>query len=363
MTKKFTIDRIQIHWGRMPVSLTFSYGKVSQFEFSIVRLFAGGCEGLGEVLIHPNGFLLEFLSTLPGGDVRCLDSLLPETKTDDERILCEAVSIALYDLVGRISGLSLHALLGGAKNLRVPLMPCIFPNNADEAVSKSAHYFEQGCKFLKTKLVGNFEEDLARVKAIRSVAPEGVVLQGDANEGYATIDEARRAVRELGASGLDVFEDPLKGGVEDYRKLRESSSGAMIMVDVLARRTEDLAAVLKHGAADVVGIHPDQAGSLSRVMQHVHLAQSFKIPVVIGGTGYTGVGTAAYQHLTAVATPGGHCGEAGGYIDHGMPGCMVRAPLKIENGFINIPNTPGIGVELDEDVLSEYEEGSREWTG
>ena len=102
--------------------------------------------------------------------------------------------------------------------------------------------------------------------------------------------------------------------------------------------------VLQKGSADIIGIHPDQPGSMSRVIQHVHLAESFGVPAVIGGTGYTGIGTAAYQHITAAATPGGRCGELGGVFDHGMPrslvmiaGCFHGSISTLPRGFTNAP--------------------------
>jgi len=360
---RYTIDRVRLHRGKMPVDVSFSYGEVGAFDFTIVRLFAGGVEGIGEVVIAANDFLFQFLSSLVGCDARGLDALLPRTENDEERILCEAVSIALYDLVGRVSGLPLYALLGGATDLSVPLMPCIFPRGPEGAAEKAENFFSQGYRYLKTKLVGDLDEDAARVEAIRSVAPVGVRLQGDANEGYKALADACRAVERLAAAGLDVFEDPLEGGVEDYRKLREAASGAKVMADKLSRRTDDLAAVLRAHAADVIGVHPDQPGSLGRALRHVRLAQSFGVPVVIGGTGYTGVGTAAYQHLAAVATPGGPCGELGGFFDHGMPRSLVKAPLPMKDGRVFVPDTPGMGVELDEDALAEFETDRMEWGG
>ena len=360
MNERYHIDRAAIQWGAVPVDLLFSYGRVESFPFLIVRLGSGGKEGIGEVLLHPNPFMEALLPSLLGRDARRLDALLPAVGEDVERILCEAVSIALYDLVGQCSGLPLHALLGGKQRDRVPLMPCIFPTNAEEAGTKAAAFFAAGYGALKMKLVGELAEDTARVEAVRTAAPEGAVLQGDANEGYKTIDTARTAIKQLGDAGLDIFEDPLKGGVSEYRQLL-GTGGAKVMVDALSRRTEDLIQVLRQEAADVVGIHPDQPGSLSRVMNHTRLAQAFNMPVVIGGTGYTGVGSAAYQHVTAVVSAEGPCGELGGAFDHGMPYGVVRQPLPMQNGFVTIPDTPGLGVSIDEDALSRLEQGRKEW--
>jgi L-alanine-DL-glutamate epimerase-like enolase superfamily enzyme len=354
-----TIDRVLVHWGEIPVRLTFSYGKVDTFPFIIVRLFSGKHEGIGEVVVPTKPFLFEFLQTLVGQDARKLDSLLPETDDDHDRILCEALSIALWDLMGHVAGLPLWALLGGAKSTKVPLMPCTFPNNPDEAKERAEFWFGQGYKYLKVKLIGDLEEDVARIKAVRSVAPVGAILQGDANCGYKTIETAREALKQTGDAGLDIFEDPLEGGPADYAKL--ANSGAKVMIDALSRRTSDLVECLKIGAAEVVGIHPDQPGSLTKVREHVMLARAFNVPVVMGGTGYTGVGTAAYQHLTAVLTPGGCSGELGGAFDHGMPRGTVKKPLPMADGFVTLPDEPGMGVEVDEDAIAEFGQGRQEW--
>ena len=360
MGKNHIIDRIVIQWGAVPVDLLFSYGRVEHFNFMIVRLSSGDREGIGEVLVHPNPFLEAYLPTLLGRDARQLDALLPATEEDIDRILCEAVSMALHDLVGQCSGLPLHALLGGKQRDRVPLMPCIFPTNAEEAGAKAAVFFAEGYGALKLKLVGNLAEDTARVAAVRAAAPDGAVLQGDANEGYKTIEDARTAIKQLGDAGLDIFEDPLAGGVSEYRQIL-GTGGAKVMVDALSRRTEDLVQVLRQDAADVVGIHPDQPGSLSRVLLHARLCQAFNMPLVIGGTGYVGVGSAAYQHITAVVAAEGPCGELGGAFDHGMPHGVVMQPLPMEDGCVTIPDTPGLGVSIDEDALSRLEQGRKAW--
>lgn len=358
-----TITHARIDWGKMPVKLLFSYGAVDAFDFQIVRLHAGDAEGLGEVLVPRHPFLDDVLAGLIGTDPRKLDALLPVGTEGLDRIACEAISIALYDLVGHLSGLPMHVLLGGAPTTRVPLMPCIFPQNADDAGRLAASWFDRGHCHLKTKLIGDFAEDLARVEAIHAVAPEGAVLQGDANEGYTTLKEAQAAVERFGRAGLDIFEDPLQGDASAYAELRRrcADDRARIMIDALARTTADLVGSLRAGAADMVGIHPDQPGTLSHALLHAHLARSMNVPVVIGGTGYTGIGTAAYQHLTAVATPGGPCGELGGAFDHGMPHHMASASLPMKDGYVVLPDTPGMGIQLDEEVLSAFATGHAEW--
>jgi len=51
------------------------------------------------------------------------------------------------------------------------------------------------------------------------------------------------------------------------------------MVDALARRTCDLVEVLRTGAAAAIGIHPDQSGSMTCVLQHMQMIQAFGVPL------------------------------------------------------------------------------------
>jgi len=360
MGSNIVIDGIMIHYGRMPVRLTFSYGKVESFPFIILRMRAGEVEGVGETLALPDAFLRRLCAALVDRDARSLDALLPLAQTAQERSICDGVSLALHDLVGKCSGLPLRTLLGGSAGDRVTLMPCIFPNTPDEAAERAGYFYAQGYRYLKTKLTGELADDIAKVTAIRTVAPPGAVLQGDANQGYKTLPEAREAIERLGAAGLDIFEDPLEGGVADYRQLK-GTPGAKVMIDMLARRTCDLAAALKADACDMVNIHPVQPGGLRKVLQHAQLVQSFGVPVIIGGTGYTAVGSAAYQQLSAAAVPAAPCGELGGFFDHGMPRSLVKQSLPMHDGAVTLGDAPGSGVELDEEALAEFAEGREEW--
>jgi len=62
-----------------------------------------------------------------------------------------------------------------------------------------------------------------------------------------------------------------------------------------------------------------------------------------------------------VVTPGGPCGELGGFFDHGMPRSLVEAPLPMRDGVVCLPGSPGLGVAVNWEAVSEFEEDHREW--
>jgi len=75
------------------------------------------------------------------------------------------------------------------------------------------------------------------------------------------------------------------------------------------------------------------------------------IPTMVGGTGFFGIGTAAYHHVASVIGLSMPCGELGGSVDHGFEAQLVKRSLPIAGGSVEIPDTPGIGVDVDEQSL------------
>lgn len=361
------IERIKLVNVQVPVRLLFSYGKIAQFNLVIVKITANGVEGLGEGLIFPDekweSWLESWAEKLINNDLACLDNLLPAWSDHNQRSICEAFSIALHDAASKIAGLPFCCFIGGKRRQQIPLMACMFPLNPDEAKELATEYNKKGSKALKVKLVGDFNEDLNRIKAIRKVVPESTLLQGDANEGYKTIADAEKAVRAFGAEGLNIFEDPLEGNAQCYSQLRQklAGKGASIMVDVLTREITDLVQVLKNNAADILNFHASEMGSITSLLRHIHLAESFRVPFFVGGTGFAAAGSAAYQHIAAAVSTELPAGELGGYIDHGMPKPLVSNPLVKNLAFVEIPDTPGLGVSLDEDAIKEFEVKTIVW--
>jgi D-galactarolactone cycloisomerase len=362
-----TIDKIALVHVQVPVRLLFSYGQMTRFNLIIVKITANGVEGLGEGLIHPDEkwelWLNSWSKKLINSNLCYLDNLLPVWSSHNQRSICEAFSMALHDVASKIAGFPFYYFIGGKRRQQVPLMACMFPQNPDEAKELASEYIRQGVKALKVKLIGNFVEDLSRIKAIRSIASEDVLLQGDANEGYKTINEAEKAVKAFGTEGLNIFEDPLKGDPEAYSQLRQKlqGQGASIMLDVLTRDMNDLVQVLRNNAADILNFHASEMGSITSLLKHIHLAESFGIPFFIGGTGFAAVGSAAYQHIAAAVSSEFPAGELGGYFDHGMPKQLIRESLIKKLPCAEIPDTPGIGVCLDDAAVKEFEVKTITW--
>jgi len=350
-----TISEIQILQCKIPTDLTFSYGHVDYFPVVVAKIFSGDKAGLGEAVAPLEDSIQQAAMQLIGRDATRLEALLPDAPTGTAFAGRECLAMALYDLVGKVYEIPCHALLGGARRSRIPGMPTIFAAAASEMAEHAVRFAEQGYSALKLKFVGDLEHDLACLKAVRERVGDDVALQADANLGYASGAAAEAAIGKFESFGLDIFEDPFKGTLYEYRELRNKVQ-LQIMVDEQARGMNRAAEVVHKRAADVINQHPSAQGSIADNVKINALAKAFGVPTAIGDTGYLGIGTAAYQCIAAVVDSTYPCGELGGHVTHGFPVGLVGGGYDIENGIIRISDAPGFAVQLNEDKLSRYVE-------
>lgn len=347
------IEKIELVWGDVPVSVRFSYGIPETFCFCFVLITSSGQTGIGETLCHPTESVMKLARGLIGRNVLDGDDLVETLFEDHECVEKEAFSIALHDLSSKIESQPMCEHLGPVSRKSVPLMPCLFPNEPADARLLAEKYVGLGYRHLKTKLLGKLEHDVEVVRLIRQVADDGIYLQGDANCGYKNLDAALEALPKLKEAGLDVIEDAVEVGVQELAMLRSDKHPAL-MADISARSMKDVLELCRAHAVDYINLHPCQQGTLSEAMARARVACEYGIKVVVGGTGFCGGGSAAFQHLAGVIGLDGPCGELGGPFDHGMPQGLMKKQLIVKNGHVQLSSEPGHGAEPDWERLEKY---------
>jgi L-alanine-DL-glutamate epimerase-like enolase superfamily enzyme len=294
---------------------------------------------------------------------------LPRELNWDLLVVREGLSIGLHDLVGRAHGLPVHALLGGARRRRIPGMPVIHVAPPDVMVRRSLKWVEAGYRYLKVKFRGSLDEDVRAVGAIRKAAGSGVGIVVDANDGYALVEDAARAMEALKPCGVDYFEDMLSASNESLAELRRRT-GCRIMVDRQAYWPH-VHEVIRAGAADVINHHPDNQGGLAAALQIDALALAAGLETAVGSAGMFGVQNAAFMQLAAVVGLTRPCEDIGilPYAEGPTRGeyamderpVAIRRSYPIERGVIEVPDAPGLGVELDPERLERFEIGRLEF--
>ncbi|WP_172299716.1 mandelate racemase/muconate lactonizing enzyme family protein [Pseudoruegeria sp. HB172150] len=263
------------------------------------------------------------------------------------------VDIALWDILGKVAGLPISTLLGGAGRTEVPCYAASV-NWVDEgeATEELQTYMERGFTRVKVKLAGPVPEAVKRVEAMRAVAGDGISLCVDCNWAFK-LDEAIRVGHALAANGYAWFEEPLKPEDEDgYETLSKRVDVPLAAGE--SNYTLDQAKRLVSSRTLSV-LQPDVArsGGISETRRMVEFARAHDVEYAahIGMSGI--ICETASVHLAA-AMPNAREMEC--ETDFGpfkteladlSPGCV-----RMKDGMLSVPAKPGLGLELDWDAVA-----------
>ncbi len=229
----------------------------------------------------------------------------------------------------------------------------------DALAEELLSYKEQGFQAFKIgwgefgRRSNTFDETI--VRAAREAIGADALLMVDAGGSDAFWDQgykwALRTAQMLANYQVAWFEEPLKpDAIEDYAALRRAAPLPISSCEVLTRRQSFLP-WLQEGAVDIVQPDVTKVGGLSESRRIGWLAQAYGIRLIPHGWN-TAVGLTADLHLAA-ALPDTNLIEyktGSPYIDE----IVVDNWTLDADGMLSIPKTPGLGLQLDIDVLMKY---------
>lgn len=275
-----------------------------------------------------------------------------------------AVDMALWDLAGQALGVPVHQLLGGAFRSRVQAYATGFYRISGQGEEKRlgeeavAHY-EAGFRCMKVKLGYGLADD-ARVMAeiARSLGSHAVTLMVDTNHAYG-VGDAIRLGRTLEPYNLRWYEEPVAPEhVGGYREVRdrvtmpiaggENEHGLYGFRDFLAA-----------GAVDIAQPDLGSVGGFTAAKHVIALSQAHGVqinPHVWGSA----VAQAASLQLIAAIPVAHHSVFAEEPIfeydrsSHPFRQHLVRNPVVQNDGWIDVPTRPGLGLDIDRAVLERY---------
>lgn len=276
-----------------------------------------------------------------------------------------AVDIALWDITGKATALPICDLLGGRARDRVAVYATGLYYTGGEMdgrlVAEAHGYVEAGFKGMKTKVGGlPIDEDIRRVAALRQAIGPDIRLMVDANQAFNAAS-AIRIGRRLAEHDLLWFEEPVSAGdIEGYLQVKAALPMAIAggetwrtrfeFTDFLARRAVDYA-------------QPDvgMTGGISELHHIAMMANAFGIQVAPHVWG-SPIMIAATLHVAATLPPSPPAREPQPFLQEPVmefdqtPSpireTLCGAPIAQHDGFVAVPDDPGLGVQVDEAALN-----------
>ncbi|HSO61944.1 MAG TPA: enolase C-terminal domain-like protein [Desulfobacterales bacterium] len=261
------------------------------------------------------------------------------------------VDLATYDLAAQAADLPIHALVGGARVDRIPVVGVVDIVPPPQAEEMALKIVANGHRVIKVKIGLDARQDLERVKAVRKAVGDGIRIRVDGNQGYdrATAMWVFSRMEEV---GLEWIEQPLPHwDLEGLRALCQRFD-TPVAVDESVHSPEDAAQVIRAGAADVVNVKVTKCGGIDRSQKIAAICSAAGVPCYLGGCLETHTGVAASAHFYA-ATPNivsaAEIRAESAYVDD-----VVAVPLTEEDGDLVLPKGPGLGVVVDEQKVALY---------
>ncbi|GGZ40101.1 D-galactarolactone cycloisomerase [Echinicola pacifica] len=274
-----------------------------------------------------------------------------------------AIDVALWDLKGKLLNQPVSVLLGGVKN------PIIEPyatglyftrvDNLSQTLAEEAlMYKSQGFRATKMKVGLGLEQDIKNVASVRKAIGPEMKLMIDANHAYS-YKEAIELARQVEQYSISWFEEPVSPeDYEGYRRMRDHTS-----IPIAGGECEYLKygfrRLLENESVDIVQPDICAAGGLTEAKKIATLAQAFNKDLVPHTWG-TWIAISAAIHFVA------NLDKNPGRMYNGRPMLeldrtenslrdeVTLHQVKLENGLIQVPNSPGLGVEVCMDSLEKY---------
>ncbi len=250
----------------------------------------------------------------------------------------------LWDLTGIKAGLPVHKLLGGFRN-RVPAYLTETAVSFDEALQSARTAKEQGYHGFKDHSILGVKANLDLARELRATVGDEMVLMHDPVQQY-TVDEAIHVGRELEKLGYLWIEEPLQeSDINGLKRVSDALDMHVLALESVQGAPYLAVPYLAAGAIDIVR----QTGiGITGQMKLANLAEMF------GATCHGG-----NPHVVAAVRNDDwweHAAWPATSPDRALVAAaseMIRATHRVEDGFMYVPQTPGLGREIDWNALKE----------
>ncbi|HEK85808.1 MAG TPA: dipeptide epimerase [Candidatus Aminicenantes bacterium] len=262
-----------------------------------------------------------------------------------------AYDMALYDLLGKSSGLPLYKLLGGYRsNFETDLTTGL--NTPEKMVESVKESLSLGYRQIKIKVGEDPDLDVKRVRMVREAIGPDIPLRIDANQGWS-VPQAIYALRQMEPYKVQYVEQPVLASDIFGMKTVKEQSPVPIMADESLFGPADAIKLIKEEACEYFNIKLMKAGGLLNSLKIAHTAAAANIQCMVGCMLETRLGLTAAAHLVA-SQKNIVFADLDGNSEHKID--PIIGGIKVEKGIIYLPEAPGLGADVDNNFLKKMKQ-------
>ncbi|MBP3241949.1 MAG: mandelate racemase/muconate lactonizing enzyme family protein [Oribacterium sp.] len=284
-----------------------------------------------------------------------------------------AIDIALWDIKGKALGVPVYQLLGGKTRDKVRVYASVMKHSNDLAVLREEYKKLQEMGFNAAKVFingpqrsenkgydefysGRIENELEKVRVVRETVGKHFDLILENHRGM-TLPEAVSFGKEVAGYRPMVFEDPVTPDNIDTMAQAASKIPVPIATGERFINIKEYEMLIRRNAAQYVRPDVCAMGGITATKKVAAIAEASDV-LLIPHNPLGPVSTAACLQICA-SIPNLGIQELPTFCLNEAEDAMVKEPLKFKDGFMMIPEAPGIGVELAENASVLYPAKSR----
>ena len=262
-----------------------------------------------------------------------------------------AIDMALYDIMGKKTGMPAYNFLGGAVRKEIPLQAIVTLDTLDNMKQASLNWVDKGFKTIRIKLgQGDLKKDVKLVHEIRKAVGDDVKIRVDPNQAYS-VKEALKMIPVLEEHDIEIYEQPVLWSDLDGLAQINAATTIPVMPHEAMSSIQDVKALIDHKAVSLFSIKTDRPGGLTKARITRDLAELYNIPCVVMSSVELSVSTFASMQFASTLKDLNFACEASGVYE--IEDIADNAD-RIVNGNFIVPDGPGFGVEPDDEKLKYY---------
>ncbi len=272
-----------------------------------------------------------------------------------------AIDIALWDILGKVTGQSLGALFGGTRRHRVRMYASIGGSavaTPTEMARRAAQAAEAGHTMVKirtdwgtARTDADPAHDWAVLSEVRKAIGDKVELAFDVNNGYSVSTAIRMGRRYQDELKIVQYEEPV--AQYDYAGIAQVVEA--LDVPISAGEHEytrwQFRDLITQANVDIVQPDLIKCAGITEALNIAALASTFNRVLVPHQT-QPAIGTAANLHFTACFAREDHAQEYDINEKRAILNQIIYPPLEQKSGYLTVPDGPGLGIEIDEAALA-----------
>ena len=273
------------------------------------------------------------------------------------------IDIALWDLRGKVQGKSISEILGRKKDNLVPYASFVILSDPDERAQMSKTMLDEGWKAIKVRLHHDNEDlDVLTIKKIQDTVGGNLDILVDANQAQSPypwqagviwdLDRAKRMNQKMHELGCYWLEEPRPR--YNFDELSELVSMNMTKISGGENNTvvSDFHEMVNKNSYDILQPESMVMGGITPLIEIGDISKKYNKEIVPHHGGGD-LGVVAHMHLLATWDNAPYCEMLNDppLSSYRNKFFIFNEDLNVNDGIIEVPNTPGLGVTIKEDLI------------